>query len=172
MRTLLRSVFVIMFLLAICFIFLAQTSWFQVINSKTHETSHPVTQEEVRKEVPYFNLPASASNIWYATSTFGVNLYRFDAPLADCLAYAQRLIATNNSTESTSYMVPTQLVAIAASPQAIDHDLLKKAYRLKGTAWFDVENVTEGWTGSGPPSGRSSFWIDAKRGRFYFYWTE
>jgi hypothetical protein len=121
--------------------------------------------------VPYFDLPASASNIWYSTSTMGANLYRFDAPLADCLGYAQRLIATNNSTEQASWAVPTQLVAITGSPETINHGFLK-GYGLKATDWFDVENIGEGWTGSGSPSGRSGFWIDSKRGRFYYYWTE
>lgn len=148
-----------------------ETVWFQRMVSEVHETSHPGTLEEMRKAMPWVDLPASASNIWYATSTMGASLYRFDASLTDCLAYAQSLIATNNSSERASWAVPTQLVAITTSPEVINHDFLK-GYRLNATEWFDVENIGEGWRGSGPPGGLSYFWIDSKRGRFYYYWTE
>jgi hypothetical protein len=139
--------------------------------SKVHETSHPVSSDEFHREVPYIELPSTATNIWYSVSTRGANLYRFDAPISDCLAYAASLIATNNAMDPRR-AVPTQLVAVTSSPERINHGMLKMAYRMKSTQWFDVEGILEGWEGHGPPSGLSVFWIDSKRGRFYYYWTE
>lgn len=91
-----------------------------------------------------------------------MTLYRFDAPVLDCIAYGKRLLQQNDSSDATD------LIPLKSSPEPIgglDHMGLEKV------GWFDVETVRSGFEGhqvrSAYPKG--VFWIDTDRGRFYFW---
>jgi hypothetical protein len=139
-------------------------------------TSQPVSLQAFQTESKTFSLPSSASNIWYAWSSVGMggraSIYRFDASITDCWTYAQQLLTDSNTQTLADHTVSTQLVPLTAPPQTVDHDSLRRAYGLKATEWFDVENIHRGWEGRGPPSGLALIWIDAERERFYYYWTD
>lgn len=136
--------------------------------------SEPISAQRFQSETGNNQLPASASNIWYARSSVGLGgrafLYRFDAPVVDCQAYAQ-LINTSIPDQEGESTTPI-LTPLEASPTPIDHDLLHRAYGLNTTVWFDVENIHTGWEGRGPPSSMASIWIDSEKGRLYYYWTD
>ena len=137
----------------------------------THATKRPLSLSEFKKEFGESDFPNSASNINFAVSSVGMTgrakIYRFDAPVQDCLEYAGQQVKKNNSQAGQSEQVPTEPAAISAHPEPIDHSFLKSAYGLSDTSWFDVENIQHGFEGRGPPSGLSQFWIDSDRGRFY-----
>ena len=136
-------------------------------------SEHPQAYAEAK---PLFSgLPSTASNILSARASVGMggraSLYRFDAPADDCLAHAQLLINRSNGNSDSNHQVSTELIAITASPEPLAANM-RRAYGLEKVDWFDVENVRNGFTGHGPPSGLSSFWIDTDRNRFYYYWTD
>ena len=134
--------------------------------------SEPISVQRFKSETGYNLLPTSASNIWYARSSVGLGgrafLYRFDAPVVDCQAYAQLINQSNPDQENTNPI----LSPLESSPTPIDHDFLHRAYGLKAKDWFDVENIHAGWEGRGHPAHLASIWIDSERGRFYYYWTD
>jgi hypothetical protein len=120
-------------------------------------------------------LPSSASNIYLASSSVGLggraHLYRFDAPVADCIQFGERLIADNglSPAEIEVFHFPLR-TDFTVNPDAVDMAFLR-AYGLGGIQWFDVETISRGFSGFGPPHGLAYFWIDAIRGRVYYYWT-
>ena len=144
---------------------------------QTHATKSPMTLSDFTHEFGVTNLPPTASNIYYATSTLGMGfagarLYRFEAPVSDCFAYAANLIEGNNAeTDDAAHKAARNLTPIASSPEPIHPDTLK-AYGLKKVHWFDVEGIAAGVEGRGPPMALAQIWIDTKRGRFYYYWTD
>jgi hypothetical protein len=122
------------------------------------------------------SLPPSAHKIRFATSSVGLGgralLYRFDAPVADCIAYGEGLIATNGLTASKreAFRFPMR-TDFTSSHDPVDIGFLRH-YGLSEIEWFDVETITSGFRGFGPPSGLSRLWIDTVRGRVYYYWTD
>lgn len=143
---------------------------------RTHITKHPMTLSEFVQEFGVTNLPSSASNIYYAGSTVamdfaGAKLYRFDAPLEDCIAHACLLIEYNNKNEGPERTFAKDLIKINSKPDPIQLEMMK-AYGLKNLNWFDVENITNGLTVGRPPSNLPMFWIDEDRNRFYYHWTD
>ncbi len=114
-------------------------------------------------------LPATATNLYYANSVVGftgfVKIYRFDAPVADCVAYGKKLLKTGDAND-------TKLTVLSSPPDPIGRGSLDHMGLAK-VDWLDVETIRSGFTGhrdatkSGQPS--MTFWIDADRGRFYFY---
>jgi len=141
-----------------------------------HVTKRPLSLSEFRQEFGDSDLPNSAGNINFASSSVGLGgrarIYRFDAPVQDCLEYARQQIKQSNSQPGPGGQVPTEPAAISAHPEPIDHSSLRSAYGLRDTSWFDIENIQHGFEGRGPPYGLSQFWIDSDRGRFYYYWTD
>ena len=139
-------------------------------------TSRPLTLAEFRDQYGHEALPQSASNIWYAHSSVGLggraSLYRFNAPAADCVAYAKQIMSKGGVDRQTGKATPLLLVELKVSPDAIQHKFLKEAYGLDTAGWFDVECIKEGWEGRCSPSGLGHLWVDGKRGRFYYYWTD
>jgi hypothetical protein len=155
--------------------FIVGQVWIRI--PQTHVTKRPLSLAEFNKEFGSPTLPASAHNIYCATARLamgfaGAELYRFDAPVEDCLAYADALIKQSNSSSGSANQVPTQLTPITSPPKAIDRDFVRSGYCLGNLDWFDVETIQHGFTGRGPPSGLSCFCIDSDRGRFYYYWTD
>jgi hypothetical protein len=143
---------------------------------QTRITKQPMPRPAFVAEFGMTHIPVSASNICYASSSLGMGfagaqLYRFDAPARDCLSYAKILIELGNRNSSSNDQVSTELGAISISPDPVRDNVLK-AYGFETVDWFDVENIRNGFTGRGPPSGLSTFWIDTDRNRFYYYWTD
>ena len=102
----------------------------------------------------------------------GASLYRFDAPVPDCLNYAASLIEENNRTApDEKQKAATNLVQLATAPTPISRHILE-GYGLTKVHWFDVESIKSGVAGRGPPGARGRIWIDTERGRFYYYWTD
>lgn len=121
-------------------------------------------------------LPSNASNIYEAFSSVGLgggaHLYRFDAAVPDCIQFGERLIEGNglSPAEIEAFSFPLR-TDFTASPNPVDIEFLS-AYGLSAIDWFDVETISTGFSGFGPPHGRAIFWIDTTRGRVYYYWTD
>lgn len=166
-----RWIFLFIFLLITGFIVLG---YFFVTSPRAEFTPKPMSRSAFISQFGDIGLPQTASNILYARSkvgmgTAGARIYRFDAPLVDCKAYARKLLSEDHNQTSSSG--PMDLVALKGAPEAIDRRFLKKAYGINAE-WFDIEAIREGGEGHGPPSGLGLMWIDAKRERFYYYWTD
>jgi hypothetical protein len=121
-------------------------------------------------------LPLTAEAIHLAASSVGLggraHLYRFDAPIPDCVAYGKALLATNGMSKARRDSLSFPLRAdLTNSPAPVDVRFLSN-YGLENIDWFDVETITNGFQGFGPPMGFGMVWVDAGRGRVYYYWTD
>ncbi|MEN6451081.1 MAG: hypothetical protein ABFC96_11365 [Thermoguttaceae bacterium] len=139
---------------------------------KADYTTTPLTLSEFESRFPHdIQLPKTATNLFYASSQCGftgfVRLYRFDAPVADCLAYGRQLLLKNDPTKKP------EMPRMKSHPDGVSRDFLG-GMGLSKVNWFDVEAMQSGFEGRREPSTQTaqpgmSFWIDADRGRFYFY---
>jgi hypothetical protein len=140
-------------------------------------TTTSLSLDDFKKRFPdadELRLPRSAKNILYGQSSVGLRgwlqLYRFDAPVSDCITFGRQLLEKNR----LSPLQPpdpkvVDLIPLASSPVPIDTEPLRWM-GLSDVDWFDVESVHAGFEGhveSLAPHG--VFWIDTDRGRFYFY---
>jgi hypothetical protein len=143
--------------------------------SNVEFTARPITLSEFTNQFAGFNLPLTASNLYYARSSIGLGgralLYRFDAPVEDCLSYASQFLRSTASNAPSGRSVTSDLAALTKTPSPVPSEKLR-AYKLGGVAWFDIENVTAGFSGVAGQGSGASFWIDSGRGRFYYLWTD
>ena len=137
---------------------------------KAKFTTEPLSLSEFYKRSGHLGgLPTAATNVFYVGSRVGftgfVNLYRFDAPAADCISYGKRLLQENRASQ------PAELIPVKAPPEPISRRFLDGNGLAKAVDWFDVETVRSGFEGhlewSDRP--RATFWIDTERGRFYYF---
>ena len=148
-----------------------------VIRPRADFTTEPLSRPAFINRFGDIGLPQSATNILYASSRVsmgfaGARLYRFDGPVADCVAYGEKLIRENNQqVERPDDFAPTALAPLTAPPERVQKEILG-AYGLKKVDWFDVHTVRSGYEGRGPPYALAHFWVDTDRGRFYYYWTD
>lgn len=143
---------------------------------RTDFTLQPITRPEFTNRFNLFPLPANATNILYASASVGLAggalLYRFDAPVSDCLRYAQSLVEVNNRDNARpEWRVAPNLIALTNPPAPAEWTVLQ-SYSLERIEWWDVQNVRAGFSGHASPSGLATFWVDTGRGRFYYYWTD
>ncbi|MGB0578288.1 MAG: hypothetical protein ACPGVU_01175 [Limisphaerales bacterium] len=122
-------------------------------------------------------MPTSARRIYTASSSVGMagraSRYRFDAPVADHVAYFERLIDTNKLTAVEPARITfLPRTHITNSPNPIDRAALAGDMVLTNLTWFDVETISKGLHGSGPPQGLGRLWADMAEGRVYYYWTD
>jgi hypothetical protein len=132
-------------------------------------TAKPLSLHEFRSRSSHgADVPATATNFYYATAHRGfvgfVDMYRFDAPLADCIAHGKQLLQQNGGQKAPG------LVALTEPPQPFGKGCLD-AMGLSKVDWFDVETIRSGFSARREPASQPgmTFWIDADRGRFYFY---
>ncbi len=135
---------------------------------KTNFTTVPLSLREFYDRSGSDGLPTTAANLFYAKAQRGfigfVDMYRFDAPAADCIAYGKRLLQQNGNSNIPS-MTP---LTVHPDPMGMSY---LNAMGLGQIKWFDVETIQSGFMGHREPSERPgmTFWIDADRGRFYYY---
>ena len=134
----------------------------------------PVSLEEFTDQLG-IKPPPSATNLFFAKSSVGIagraSLYRFDAAVGDCLSYAQELIALGQKEADPMHQATNGLQALTNRPAPIDLRFLRH-YGLSAIRWFDIESIRTGYTGFAPPALMAESWVDAERGRFYYYWTD
>lgn len=131
-------------------------------------TITPLSLSAFYNRSSHSGLPATATNLYYASAHRGfvgfVDMYRFDAPAADCIAYGKRLLQQGNAQD-------IGLVALTASPDPFGKSSFD-AMGLSKVNWFDVETIKSGLEGHREPSPSGqpgmTLWIDTDRGRFYF----
>ena len=146
--------------------FAPHPSFIESANYREFREAHPESIE---------HLPDSATDIRMAISSRGLGgraiLYRFDAPADDCAEFGELMIASNglSATARESFKWPVRSV-ITNHPAPID--LANLRVGLGRIEWFDIQSVSNGFSGFGPPFGLSKLWIDTKRGRVYYYWTD
>jgi len=137
---------------------------------KTDYTTTPLSLSEFYRRSHHGGLPVTATNLFFASAQRGfvgfVDMYRFDAPAADCISYGKRFLQQFDKSQTPD------LTPLKTSPKPIGSRYLE-AMGLSKVDWFDVETIQSGFEGHREPSqsGRPgmTFWIDTNRGRFYFY---
>ncbi|NCC45143.1 MAG: hypothetical protein EOM18_16525 [Clostridia bacterium] len=134
---------------------------FQTQKPDTKFINKPIDRSEASEMFGLSTLPETSSNIYYAKSTIGmggrVRAFRFDAPVQDCLFYAQTIM-------------PDKLVtnAISKDEQWPNYDIAFEHFGLADvTAWFDVETVTNGFILTG--NGNVPWILIDNHGRLYYY---
>lgn len=144
----------------------------------TTATEEPLEYQAFTNQYPdqIPGLPQTARAIHLAASSVGfggrVHLYRFDAPAPDCVAFGEGLIATNGMTKARRDSISFPLRAdLTNSPAPVDVRFLSN-YGLENIDWFDVETITNGFRGFAPSLGFGMVWVDAGKGRVYYYWTD
>ncbi|MCE5302393.1 MAG: hypothetical protein LLF97_04690 [Planctomycetaceae bacterium] len=140
-------------------------------------TTTPLSLADFNGRFPHaeeLKLPRSAANIFYAQSCGGfqgwTQLYRFDAPVSDCIAFGNRLLQENRfAPQQPDAPKVSDMTPLTSSPAPIKKEALE-AMGLGKVDWFDVETIRSGFEGQvGSMSPNGMFWIDMDRGRFYFY---
>jgi hypothetical protein len=162
-----RIPLIVFLVLLLCAIF---TSPFWLNSPKADYTVTPLSLIDFYNRSGVSGVPATATNLYYAHAQAGfsgfVEIYRFDAPVADCIAYGERLLKLHADSKDAT------LVFLASPPDPIGRNYLDNMGLAK-VDWIDVETIRSGFTGhrdateSGQPS--MTFWIDGDQGRFYFY---
>jgi hypothetical protein len=128
-------------------------------------TTTPIALREYRGNEA---LPPTSTNIYWATAGRGfvgfVDMYRFDAPPADCIAYGKRLLKKNDP------FWDAELTPIVSSPEPMGTGYID-SMGLSQVKWFNIETVRSGFIGHRDAGShpRMTFWIDTDRGRFYYY---
>lgn len=161
--------------LGLCIVFIIWVGfeaylWFAPSKPSVQMLPQPVQREEATNIYEQYQLPASASNFWMASSSIAITgrlyVYRFDAPVEDCIHYANVCLATVEQGKVPSHCEMKDYVRDEAFltfyPQAFQHFGLKT-----GLTWFDLDSVTEGLMGR--CENGVFIVIDKKNGRFYFY---
>ncbi len=115
--------------------------------------------------LPY---PDSAKNIrfarfsqWVAYETF----VRFEAPEADCIAFAERIMVAYDREHARS--APVKLGTFEGP---IDRSIASSSHL--DTHWFDVQAIRHGIVGGSGPSHSPKVWIDTARGVCYYKQTD
>lgn len=114
-------------------------------------------------------LPETASNIWVFSQKHGPFTYdyrlRFEAPVADCMAYARMLVARDPRAR------PGWIERLIESTDARREDHL-----LAKIPWFDAHTVNTGvvfnygWTATtNGPSIYETIWVDQAKGVLYYF---
>ena len=142
------------------------------------QTTAPLSYPEFCSSFGVTNFPPSASNIYYASSRLamgfaGARLYRFDAPVSDCLAYAQGLAAMTPPAMTNSSLndLTDKLMPLSEKREPVPLHFLEH-YGLGGINWFNIDDIEKGVEGNAPPNARGNIWVDTTRGRCYYYWTD
>jgi hypothetical protein len=114
-------------------------------------------------------LPRSASNLYVENSSgFGpTNWYyevRFEAPVADCLATAERIQRISANDHGYSILPPEHIIDQANSVNPNKNDSFKFH-----NDWMNIQSIQRGFYFR--PSGNLMplMWIDSERGIFYFF---
>ena len=151
--------------------------YFGVVRPQTDLTMEPLSLPDFTARFGDQDFPQTATNIFYARATAsmgfaGARFYRFDAPLSDCISYAQTIMEKDEAPpEGSEATGPKILAPLASSPAPISQEILR-CYRLTDVNWFDVHTVRSGLHGRARPLGLAHVWVDTERGRLYCYWTD
>lgn len=111
--------------------------------------------------------PDSAKNIRYAhfREWIGYETFlRFEAPVEDCLAFAEKIIADSHAYHGITDPLKPQLNPLKGP---VEHSLVK-SQDLKND-WFDIENIHQGLESRNGPSHSPKVWIDTERGVCYIW---
>jgi hypothetical protein len=145
--------------------------WMTIGRPHAEFTNEPLSLPEFYERSGHEGgLPVTATNLFYARSTVGfrgmIRLYRFDAPVADCIAYGKHLLEQNGQAPELTPFTPSR--EPPETPDAAGRD----KSGLGQVDWFDAKTIRTGLVGlrkANPAKcPRAKFWIDTERGRFYF----
>jgi hypothetical protein len=170
MRIRFRLPLVLLIVLGTCF----AVGYLSMLRPRAEVTSQPLNAAEFRARFPDLRIPASAQNVLFARSSVGLGgramLYRFDAPLSDCVEHAKGLMRTGDRNAADGPdSPPRRLVTLTAPPRRIVPELLA-AYGLADVTWFDIEDIRAGLEGTDPSGGL--IWVDTIRARVYYCRTD
>jgi hypothetical protein len=144
--------------------------WIAINTPKAKFATEPLSLVEFYKRSGHLSgLPSAATGVFYVGSRTGPSsfrdLYRLDAPAADCISYGKNLLHENRPSK------PADLVPLRASPD-LRADIPSGATSLaRAVDWFEIESVRSGFVGhlEWPDRPTATFWIDTERGRFYYF---
>jgi hypothetical protein len=127
------------------------------------ESGGPVDLAEARRRLP-FDYPDSAHHIRFASFSQFVAfemLIRLEAPIEDCRAVAERVIAEHNARH------PDRIVPDLAAIGQDAHDPPIDSAHFR-TDWFDIAAIGNGLVGGKRGSHTPQVWVDLDRGVFYY----
>jgi hypothetical protein len=137
-----------------------------------NQTSKPLTVEEARQKLTFL-LPDSAKNVQFASYrewVAALDFIRFEAPVEDCCAIAQKIIAQHN-TENPDRRVQG-LRPLDRTDRNKDQPMLQSTTSPLSVPWFDPQSIRKGFVAGETHSHTPSIWIDAERGVFYYQYTD
>ena len=127
--------------------------------------AQPISINEVRKVFPP-GVPDSAKNIHYAVYAEYVaflECVRFDAPVDDCIAHAQQVLAQFNAQHPNA-----QIQGL----RPIKETVMIDEQSPLSLPWFDPQSIKTGLVGGERGSHQPSIWIDAEKGIFYYHYSD
>ena len=107
------------------------------------------------------NIRVARFSQWTAYEIF----VRFEAPKADCVAFAERIIAAHDREHARSAPV-----AFAEFEGPVERSVASTPHLE--TEWFDIQAIRHGVVGGSGPSHSPKVWIDTDRGVFYYKQTD
>ncbi len=116
----------------------------------------------------------SAQSVIGRSSSGRAHIYRFEAPLEDCITFAKAEFERYNKHlfDNPADYLPSDPVPI----DFVDHAPFKpdlSHFWLNDLDWFDVDRIEEGLTIPQHPRGHHPLiWIDTRRGILYCWWTD
>ena len=127
------------------------------------QTNGPTTREQAVAMGCPIELPASASNVQFASLAGGLQdceqYVRFEGPLAELYQTAKRCFAKAETDGGTTFI-------------PVSHPGAQLSSRLK-TQWFDITNISKGSIcRQSETYGKPTIWVDEERSIFYFHFID
>jgi hypothetical protein len=145
--------------------------FFYMMSEKcTDHYTRPLTVEEARRDDCPIPLPDSAHHVQFAFAAGGLQaleiLVRFEAPPDVCRRQVQVVF------DHWAYQNKTAAYPLLLRPLT-KRLLPEKKDMVPDTSWFDIEQIEQGSSASGPAgSWQPEFWVDENRGIFYYKMTD
>jgi hypothetical protein len=121
-------------------------------------------------------LPDTARNIQYALFREGLqaefDLVRFEAPVEDCCATANKIVAEQNAEAWDEHCRVPGLRPMASADQDPDQPRVDTPPAGLPAPWFDPQSIRNGLVAGRTSSHTPAIWIDVERGIFYYQYHD
>lgn len=139
------------------------------------QSVQPETVEQARQKVPVsmMRLPDFATSVQYAFYAEWIavlDLVRFEAPVQDCRAVAEEIVARHN-TENPDHRIPG-LRPIDATGRNPQQPTFPIGTEPLSAPWFNPETIRTGLVAGQIGRHTPVVWIDTERCVLYYYYSD
>jgi hypothetical protein len=143
---------------------------------RTQVTLKPLSYAEAKQQFGFLKLPPTARDVYVATASVGLRggalLYRFSAPVEDCLRHAAVVIGEQARYGNGDPVSGARMDSITGPVLGFGEDDLSPYGLEDVAAWFDVEDIGAGYIFQDSSPGHPILWVDKGRQLFFYYWSD